>query len=1368
MINLYKDLENTIMKLPLSQRVVLYAIGFLDAIESSYEWRKVLTPVSGVVLDNGKDLESAIKETIQSLLGKKLIAGNKNYGPKKIPLEIHDDLALVAVQDTAAHPHLWIIARNYEVTKRSAWSQPASAPKNRTLFLLWSLWVGTRPDQLFMVEWVKELPNLQWWLEERPLKNLFFSEKNKQLLQHVHPLFLRTAYLMELNIRIRMLQPFQEIMEGLNRLNHVKESGPLPLNMTARLDVALIIGQSLSQEVVESEAPSPEVTANIYARAILQGKLAAGVDAFEPLLKEKRKLENTTATFFQGLSGIVLLAALYNSKEADHRTRFAKYLKIASKRSDFGFIVYLLDTLSDAREGAEATYRQKMFNIQEYTHNPLVKFFYLLTRNRANDPESKTDDAKLRTLAENAEKNGYHWFALEAYAALAERHKDMREKYLDLSQRTGMVSLFGLKERREEWQKSLEALGLLADTSAQPAKETRITWHIEFSPLAITPVEQVMNKGGWSKGKAMSLRRLVEEEVTGLSAQDQAIANAIRLRYGYHNSYFIVPEIALPAMVGHPLLFSGGVPIELVREVPSLLVDAKKDGSYEVRLSYEAETPGLRLVKETPTRYKLVQIEESHVRIYRQMGKGSLKVPPEGKEALAKVAGRLSGVVQVQSDLEVLDENMPKVAGDATIRVHIVPQGEGFRLETYVKPFKTDPPYVKPATGRENLIAEVGGKRQMAIRDLKLEKKNEQALLAASNPLRVSDGGNHQWQFESPEECLEVLADLSQIQDKVIIEWPEGVKLKIAGRVSMKNLTLRMARQKDWFAATGELKLDNGQVLSLLEIMRLLENSPGRFLQLSNGEFLALTGEFRKRLEEMRAWSDETKDGLKVHPLAAPAWEDAASAAGQFLADKHWKEKTEKLKTARTLVAKVPSTFQADMRPYQEEGFQWLAQLAAWGVGACLADDMGLGKTIQTLALLLYRAQQGPSLVVAPPTVARNWVAEAIKFSPSLNHILYVGKDREKLLRELGPFDVVITSYGLLQNDVETLAALTWNVAVLDEAQSIKNFQAKRSKAAMEIQAEFKMITTGTPIENHLGELWNLFAFINPGLLGSLQHFNERFATPIEKNQNQERRRHLQRLIQPFILRRRKSQVLDELPAKTEITLSVEMSAQEAAYYEAMRLHAVEKLAAMTGKTGEKQLQILAEIMRLRRFCCHPGLVEKEQKMEGSKMAVLAEVVGELRENGHKALIFSQFVGFLEIVRQWVESEGIPYQYLDGSTPQKQRETAIRQFQSGEGDVFLISLKAGGVGLNLTAADYVIHLDPWWNPAVEDQASDRAHRIGQERPVTIYRLVSKGTIEEKIVNLHHQKRDLADSLLEGTDTSSKLSLDALLKLISEE
>jgi SNF2 family DNA or RNA helicase len=558
-------------------------------------------------------------------------------------------------------------------------------------------------------------------------------------------------------------------------------------------------------------------------------------------------------------------------------------------------------------------------------------------------------------------------------------------------------------------------------------------------------------------------------------------------------------------------------------------------------------------------------------------------------------------------------------------------------------------------------------------------------------------------------------------------------------------------------------------VLDMKQLMDLLSTTSGRFIPLGDGEFLALTASFRKQLDELRTFSQKQGDNLRFHPLAGLAMQDLFEDMEDLVADQKWQDQVRRLKELPTLKPTLPSTLQAELRDYQLDGFRWLSQLAHWGVGACLADDMGLGKTLQSLALILNRAAAGPTLILAPTSVCTNWIGEVEKFAPTLRIVQLSALDRQETLDGLQPRDLLVCSYGLLQQEEvgEMLANVMWETIVLDEAQAIKNSATKRSQAAMRLQGNFKLLTTGTPIENHLGELWNLFQFINPGLLGSLDNFNQKFANPIERLQEHDARLRLKKLIQPFILRRTKAQVLAELPARTEIVLHVQLSKEEKLFYEALRREALEKLTNSEANAGQKHLQVLAEIMRLRRACCHTKLVKPEINLASSKLELFGETVTELLDNGHKALVFSQFVDHLSIVRAYLDEQKITYQYLDGSTPAKERKKRVDAFQAGEGDVFLISLKAGGTGLNLTAADYVIHLDPWWNPAVEDQASDRAHRIGQLRPVTIYRLVAKDTIEDKIVALHQHKRDLANSLLEGTEMSGRISTDDLLKLIRD-
>ena len=468
----------------------------------------------------------------------------------------------------------------------------------------------------------------------------------------------------------------------------------------------------------------------------------------------------------------------------------------------------------------------------------------------------------------------------------------------------------------------------------------------------------------------------------------------------------------------------------------------------------------------------------------------------------------------------------------------------------------------------------------------------------------------------------------------------------------------------------------------------------------------------------------------------------------------------EQFQQAENYTARLPGALQAELRDYQIEGYRWMARRARAGAGCCLADDMGLGKTLQALALLVKEAKQGPHLVVCPTSVCGNWVAQIGRFAPTLQVVTLEGKHRAQQLAGLQAGSVALCSYRILLQDQEHLQKVEWNAVVLDEAQFIKNPDSKAARAAFSLCSRIRLATTGTPIENRLLELWSIFNFLNPGLLGSLSSFQKRFETPSLSGQAAPRQR-LRRLVAPFLLRRTKSQVLEELPERTDISLEVELSPKERALYGALRQQAVESAGQEQG-----HLQLLAHLTRLRQACCHPQLVQSEP-LASSKFETFLQLAEELREGRHRALVFSQFVELLQLLRQELDQRGWSYLYLDGSTPAGQRPKLVDEFQEGETDFFLISLKAGGTGLNLTAADYVVHLDPWWNPAAEDQASDRAHRIGQTRPVTVYRLVAKDTLEERVLQLHAHKRQLAQQVLEGSDANLRLNAQELMELLHQ-
>ena len=455
----------------------------------------------------------------------------------------------------------------------------------------------------------------------------------------------------------------------------------------------------------------------------------------------------------------------------------------------------------------------------------------------------------------------------------------------------------------------------------------------------------------------------------------------------------------------------------------------------------------------------------------------------------------------------------------------------------------------------------------------------------------------------------------------------------------------------------------------------------------------------------------------------------------------------------------------AELRPYQEEGFRWLARLAEWAGGAVLADDMGLGKTVQALALLLRRSG-GPALVVGPASVGWNWVKEAERFAPSLRVSEYRGPDRSGQVEDLGPGVVLVTSWDLLARDKDILGAVDWSTVVFDEAQAMKNPSTRRHKAARLMKAGFRLILTGTPAENHAGELHAVMQVALPGLLGSAEQFRHRFLGPITEG-NDAARLALATLIAPFVLRRLKKDVARDLPARIDVQRAIDLSPGERRIYERMRQAGLAQLA-VADETGDAQqrMRVLALLTRLRQAACHPKLADPDSTLPSTKTTEVVELLDALRAEGHAVLVFSQFVSHLELVREALLEQGFRLGWLTGSTPAAQRREQVDRFQAREFDAFLISIKAGGTGLNLTAATYVVHLDPWWNPAVEDQATDRAHRIGQTEAVTVYRFVARDTIEEQILEMHAQKREIVEGLLEGTGSSAALSTSELVELLA--
>ena len=987
---------------------------------------------------------------------------------------------------------------------------------------------------------------------------------------------------------------------------------------------------------------------------------------------------------------------------------------------------------------------------------------------------------RLQQIAQEAAAAGYCWLAGEAAALLEALGLEAASAAAGSRDAGSPPALCRLFKPDADWQHSLAGLIEALHAVQPPDASRRLAWFVDYQngALALLPKEQRRSaQGRWSAGRAIPLARLAAETQPWFTQQDCELRAALKpLQPGSgpsNQEWAFDPEQALPALIGHPLVFlreSPRVQVEIVAAEPELMVERRGDSLF-LHFSSPVGRERFSVWPETATRFKVVRIREEHRRVAAITGPQGLWVPLSASAEVLATIGRLASFMTVHSaiDMPGADAVLPELQGDATPHLQIIPLGMGFRVDLFVRPFGDKGPYLKPGAGAANLIAEIDGKRLKAKRDLKAEleraREVEESCPMLDLATDMESGIRQEWFLAEPDECLQVLLELDAIRDRVMLEWPEGEKLAIRRSVgtTLLNLNIR-TMQQDWFSFSGQVQVDEATVVELRFLLEQARQSKSRFIPLGRGQFLALTQEFRRRLDELLYYGtlDSGKDGIRVHALAAPALEELGRSA-QTTADREWQKRQQAVHSLEHFEPEPPATLKACLRDYQKEGFVWMSRMAAMGFGACLADDMGLGKTLQSLALILSRAKDGPSLVVAPTSVCMNWQAEIRRFAPTLSMRMLAEMPRGSA-GAFAPFEVLIASYTLLQQERKLLASVRWQTIVLDEAQAIKNAATKRSQAAMQLNGAFRLITTGTPIENHLGELWNLFAFINPGLLGTFKQFNRRFGIPIEKHRDRTARKMLKKLIQPFMLRRIKAEVLDELPPRTEVTLRIELSQAERNFYEALRQQALENIENDRDQ-AVRQIRILAEIMRLRRACCHPKLVDESTETSSSKEQAFSDLVDELVGGGHRALVFSQFTGHLALLRQHLDGRGIRYCYLDGSTAAAQRERQVKAFQSGAAPLFLISLKAGGLGLNLTAADYVIHMDPWWNPAVEDQAADRAHRIGQTRPVTVYRLVTVGTIEEKIVQLHHEKRDLAHSLLEGADVSARIGLEELLELI---
>ena len=657
---------------------------------------------------------------------------------------------------------------------------------------------------------------------------------------------------------------------------------------------------------------------------------------------------------------------------------------------------------------------------------------------------------------------------------------------------------------------------------------------------------------------------------------------------------------------------------------------------------------------------------------------------------------------------------------------------------------------INPALQGSREIVDLDGK--YLVRDAKAEMSLLQIFLA----YRFVAGGeslvlpDEDAAYDFLLEGLPVLCETAEV-----FSSDDFSSLRINRRARVK-IGVRLTEDFDWLEVALDCEdMDQSDLLSLLESYQVKKRyhrlKDGSFVPLDSPEFAAaahLIGELGINAADM------SKPVIKLPKYRALLIDSFMKENGELVVERSSavRRMLQDIREPQESDDIVPEGIQGTLRDYQKTGFKWLKSLARYGMGGVLADDMGLGKTLQVLTFLLSESAGRPSLVVAPTSLVYNWQDEAAKFTPELRVLVVAGQpgERQAALAEMEAVDVIITSYGLLKRDIELYEQMPIRYCFLDEAQNVKNPQTLSAQAVKRIQADACFALTGTPIENSLTELWSIFDFILPGYFHSHSSYVKRFEAPIMKKSDETALKDLGRLIRPFVLRRMKQTVLRELPEKIESRLTAPMSQEQGKLYTAWLLSARQDFEQEIALRGfdQSRIKILAILTRLRQLCCHPSLFIDNYTGGSGKLDLLTDIVRDAVAAKHRMLIFSQFTGMLALIKPILEELRVGYHYLDGSTAAQERIHLVNLFNQGDREVFLISLKAGGAGLNLTGADMVVHCDPWWNPAVEDQATDRAYRIGQKNVVQVFKLVAKGTIEEKILVMQERKRALIDALIQ--------------------
>ncbi|EOC99387.1 DEAD/DEAH box helicase [Caldisalinibacter kiritimatiensis] len=728
-----------------------------------------------------------------------------------------------------------------------------------------------------------------------------------------------------------------------------------------------------------------------------------------------------------------------------------------------------------------------------------------------------------------------------------------------------------------------------------------------------------------------------------------------------------------------------------------------------------------------------------------------VKIPKEYSEAfIAEVFPKVEKIGEVIVDKKVEDSiYKPELKKE----VYFDREGDSITAELkflygdiIINPFSKNGQ--KSSKDKRILLRDIEKEKELIDIFEKSEFKVKSNLIYLSDEERIYDFIYHE------------IPKLQEIADIYYSEAFKNMKIKDASSFSGG---VRLNTENDLLEFNFQIEgIDKSELIDVLNSLKERK----KFYKLKDGSFLPLDMDELHEISNLIEQLDLTKKDLEKDIIQLPKFR--ALYIDEHIKDSNlniiernlqFKELVQNIKEPNDIEYKIPKNLDKILRKYQKFGFKWLKTLSTYGFGGILADDMGLGKTLQVLTFLLSEKEEKgiePSLIIAPTSLVYNWVDEIEKFTPELKVLAISGNknEREENIENIMDYDVVVTSYPLIRRDIELYQNTTFRYCILDEAQHIKNPASQNAKSVKKIKAKGYFALTGTPIENSLTELWSIFYFVMPGYLFSHSKFKKKYEKPIVKDKNDQALQELSRQIRPFILRRVKKDVLRELPDKIEHKIAAELTTEQKKIYLAYLSEIKNEISEEIKVKGfeKSHIKILSGLTRLRQICCHPSMFLENFKGGSGKLLLLEEIIDESIEGGHRILLFSQFITMLNIIKEMLKRKGIDYKYLDGSTDIKERGKLVKFFNEGEGNVFLISLKAGGTGLNLTGADIVIHFDPWWNPAVEDQATDRAYRLGQKNKVHVMKLISKGTIEEKIFKLQEKKKEMINAVIKPGET----------------